>query len=312
MGDLHALTTGPVSPAVATIFAALGGLLSILLLTRARRHTGWRRVRLVTYAIPALALPAVVLPALMTVLALRVDGSVLLLAPIPLGATIAPIRVAGAGGRLAGFDRARVGELVRVGGADGTERVYLVRADGLQEITPFQQALVRNANGISPVAVGPTEIAGTPILPPLSVIGYPPPTDIPTFVRPGFDNGSICAIFRGYDLEFVLDGQLPARADQVITRGIVGPDGVPLADAVLVEPGHAVMARSLASPQASGGPLLLVTDLGIRHSLANDDVAVMLGYARNAVPVPLPASLLARVPEGVALDPARARSAVAG
>jgi hypothetical protein len=85
VGDLHALTTGPVSPAVATIFAALGGLLSILLLTRARRHTGWRRVRLVTYAIPALALPAVVLPALMTVLALRVDGSVLLLAPIPLG-----------------------------------------------------------------------------------------------------------------------------------------------------------------------------------------------------------------------------------
>ena len=85
MGDLRMLTTGPVSPVVATIFAGLGCLLSILLLTRARQHTGWRRVRLVTYAIPALALPAIFLPALVTVLGMRVEGSVLLLAPAPLG-----------------------------------------------------------------------------------------------------------------------------------------------------------------------------------------------------------------------------------
>jgi NO-binding membrane sensor protein with MHYT domain len=89
VGDLHTLTTGPVSPIVATIFAALGCLLSILLLTRARQRTGWRRVRLVTYAIPGLALPALVLPALVTVLALRVDGSVLLLVPEPLGYSLA-------------------------------------------------------------------------------------------------------------------------------------------------------------------------------------------------------------------------------
>ena len=89
MGDLQTLTTGPVSPIVATIFAALGCLLSILLLTRARQRTGWRRVRLVTYAIPGLALPAFVLPALVTILALRVDGSVLLLAPEPLGYSLA-------------------------------------------------------------------------------------------------------------------------------------------------------------------------------------------------------------------------------
>ncbi|MBX6751064.1 MAG: hypothetical protein IRY85_15545, partial [Micromonosporaceae bacterium] len=89
MGDLHMLTTGPVSPLVATIFAGLGCLLSILLLTRARQRTGWRRVRLVTYAIPALALPAIFLPALVTVLAMRVDGSVLVLAPAPLGYSLA-------------------------------------------------------------------------------------------------------------------------------------------------------------------------------------------------------------------------------
>ncbi|MCL6641034.1 MAG: hypothetical protein K6T92_06635 [Candidatus Rokubacteria bacterium] len=89
MGDLHSLSTGPVSPIVAAIFGALGSLLGILLITQARRRTGWRRLRLVAYAIVALALSAVFLPALVTVLALKVDGSVLLLAPAPLGYSLA-------------------------------------------------------------------------------------------------------------------------------------------------------------------------------------------------------------------------------
>jgi hypothetical protein len=89
MGDLHSLDTGLVSPIVATIFGALGSLLGILLITQARHRTGWRRLRLVTYAVVAVSLSAVFLPALLTVLALRVDGSVLLLAPAPLSHSLA-------------------------------------------------------------------------------------------------------------------------------------------------------------------------------------------------------------------------------
>ena len=89
MGGLHDLTTGLVSPTVAAIFATLGCLLGILLVTRARQRTGWRRVRLVAYATVGLALPALFLPGLVAVMALRVDGSVLRLVPAPLGYSLA-------------------------------------------------------------------------------------------------------------------------------------------------------------------------------------------------------------------------------
>jgi hypothetical protein len=86
--ELHDLATGPVSPTVAMIFATLGSLLGILLVTQARRRTGARRVRLVVYAALAVALPAVWLPALIAALALRVDGSVLRLTLEPLGSSL--------------------------------------------------------------------------------------------------------------------------------------------------------------------------------------------------------------------------------
>src|SRR5690606_37383948 len=66
----------------------LGSLLGVLLVTRARRRTGLRRVRLVLYAVLAVALPAIWLPGLIAVLALRVDGSVLRLNLEPLGSSL--------------------------------------------------------------------------------------------------------------------------------------------------------------------------------------------------------------------------------
>jgi len=86
---MHDLTLGPVSPIVALLFAALGALLGILLATRARRCTGGRRARLVAYATVAVAVPAVWLPALVAIMALRVDASVLLLAPVPIVTSLA-------------------------------------------------------------------------------------------------------------------------------------------------------------------------------------------------------------------------------
>jgi hypothetical protein len=86
--QLHDLATGPLSPTVAMIFAALGSLMGILLVTRARQRTGIRRLRLVAYATLAVALAVVWLPALVAVLALRVDGSVLRVAAEPLGISL--------------------------------------------------------------------------------------------------------------------------------------------------------------------------------------------------------------------------------
>ncbi|MFG1889033.1 type VII secretion protein EccB [Micromonospora sp. NPDC049051] len=226
------------------------------------------------------------------------------LAPIPLGARLGPVDVPGRGSRLARFPHARVGQLVRLSGAERAERIYLVRREGLQELTALQQALVRGAAGAQSVTVTPAELAGAPIVSRMTLPGFAPPEQVPAFVRPRA--GLLCAGMLGDAITVTVDGELPTKAAGAVARRAAG-DGAPLADAVLVAPGHAVLARSMASPGASGGPLVLVTDLGVRHACASGDVPAMLGF--SGTPVPLPAALLARVQEGVALDPARARLA---
>jgi len=225
------------------------------------------------------------------------------LAPIPLGAALGPIDVPDRGTRLRGFPHATVGQLVRLPGGDGADRVYLVRREGLQEVTPLQQALVRD--GAAPVSLTPDTLGGTPIVARMSLSGIAPPEKVPAFVRPR--EGLLCATMLADTISVTVDGNLPPSAAGVLARRGAA-QGVPLADAVLVAPGHAVLARSMASPGATGGPLVLITDVGVRHALANDQVPGMLGH--TGTPVMLPAALLERVEEGVALDPARARSAV--
>jgi hypothetical protein len=81
--------------------------------------------------------------------------------------------------------------------------------------------------------------------------------------------------------------------------------GIPLVDATIVEPGRGAIVEAMASPDATSGTLVLVTDLGIRYAVPSLEVLAALGYAAPQ-PVRLPANLVARLPEGPALDPAAA------
>ena len=65
----------------------------------------------------------------------------------------------------------------------------------------------------------------------------------------------------------------------------------------------------MPSPQADTGALFLVTDLGLRDPLANDAVLGMLGYG-SSTPVNLPATVVARLPEGPSLNPELASAPV--
>ncbi|HZN76645.1 MAG TPA: type VII secretion protein EccB [Micromonosporaceae bacterium] len=79
--------------------------------------------------------------------------------------------------------------------------------------------------------------------------------------------------------------------------------GIPLVDATIVEPGRGAIVEAMPSPDATSGTLVIVTDLGIRYAVPSLDVLRALGYA-TVEPVRLPANLVARLPEGPALDPA--------
>jgi hypothetical protein len=58
----------------------------------------------------------------------------------------------------------------------------------------------------------------------------------------------------------------------------------------------------MPSPTATSGSLFLVTDEGRRYGISDDDARDTLGYG-DMTPVQMPASLVARIPAGDALDP---------
>ncbi len=89
IGGLHHLAFGPVGPVAAGLFGALGCLMAIVLMARARRTTGGRRLRLVAYATTAIAGPGIWLPALIGVLGVEVENSVVRLGAIGLALSFA-------------------------------------------------------------------------------------------------------------------------------------------------------------------------------------------------------------------------------
>ena len=79
---------------------------------------------------------------------------------------------------------------------------------------------------------------------------------------------------------------------------------------VSISPGTGVLVEADISPDAPGGALSVVTDLGLRYPLVSRDVIGYLGYGGRPV-VHLPAGLVSLLPAGPALDPATASSPAA-
>ncbi|GAB3158658.1 type VII secretion protein EccB [Micromonospora sonneratiae] len=162
--------------------------------------------------------------------------------------------------------------------------------DGVAEALPLSTMQAAAAEKQPPSTHGPGAAPATP----------------PLIVVPESPDFAICAEFN--------DAVNPPRlAVDTTTQQPLGtttrrrsPEGVALADRVEVTPGWAALVEAVPTPDAPVGTRYLVTDLGVRHALANQDVQRLLGYA-GVEPLRLPASMIARLPEGPALDPVAAR-----
>ena len=133
-----------------------------------------------------------------------------------------------------------------------------------------------------------------------------PPATQPRLV-PAAD-GAVCG--RIPDDRGLQEIRVGATVSQVPEDGGTGaraPAGGALADHVVVPPGRGALVEAAAAPDATGGAISVVTDLGRRHAVSGIEVLAMLGYGQ-AKPVRLPASLVTLVPAGEALDPEAARS----
>ncbi len=238
------------------------------------------------------------------------DSSAIALPPallnaVPAGPDIGPIRTPRSDkpSAVPGF---KVGEVFVVSNPDGN-KLYGVALDiGVSTVTAVQATILvtDKANGGGPLrelslaAYAAATKQGTLI----PSGDNAPPANTPTQVKPSA-NGGVCATFTAGNAipELSVAASVPAANGEVRSQRPAG-ELAPGVDYVAVPPGRGVVVESLASPGATAGSLAVVSDLGLRFAVPSADVLAKLGY-KDVAPQRFPASLVALIPAGRALDP---------
>jgi len=248
--------------------------------------------------------PRTVVPALFGAVSAAPVGTAWLNA-LPAGADIARISVDGRGRPSPSLPDRVIGEILATETGSGTQ-FWLVLPDGAAPITPLQQAVLNAEFPAEPTPVPVATVTNGPISARRLPAGdTQPPESPPPLVAPAGGDG-LCAVTGDPAAPPAVwtGGTVPGLAAAIPTPG-ASPDGVPLADGVLVPSGRVATVRAKASPTAPSGPYYVVTDLGLRHSVPTPAVLESLGYPPEQV-VDVPATLIGLLPAGPTLDPAAA------
>jgi ESX secretion system ATPase EccB len=238
------------------------------------------------------------------------------LSALPAGKPLAVANVSGRGQPSTIISGATVGEVMQVQ-SGGRTQYYLVEQKQIQPITPVEADITMADPAVQRVVYHGHKPAAVPMSPatannvPQASVPPPDPTDPPsnppTMASVNSDQSTVCASFQNAGLvpdiavEAAVEGAALAPATEERTQ-----NGTPLANRVKVEPGWGSLVESMSSPTAGSGSLFLVTDEGRRYGISSDDALSALGY-QNVTPIPMPASLVARIPAGDALDPLAAQ-----
>lgn len=235
------------------------------------------------------------------------------------GAPLGPIAVARPGAvstAVPGRDDIRVGMLLVVRTANGSQQYYLAGPDSLQPITEAQYDIQRAypqtmaaypAGTPAALPLDPSLVVAARRLDASATAADGAPGTRPDIAGLADAATTVCATFApGTDVpRLIVSPTLPPANPLSATEGRSAA-GTPLADRVYVPPGQAALVDAMPSPDAPSGTLAVVTDEGRCYALASADVLKTLGYG-TAQPVHLPAGLVARLPQGPSLDPAAAR-----
>jgi len=237
---------------------------------------------------------------------------------LPTGRDLVPEPVAERGAASSAFPGAISGEVRYVQSANDRQ-YYEVTPTRIKEITEVQHLIL-----LADPAIQDTVYAGR--VPELLVIPAAvaaeltddrrqplperaptdPPADQPTMFEIAAPNPTICGSFAADEEtpQISVESAVAGAEDAIATERRTAA-GTVLADRVLVEPGRGTIVEEMPSASAVVGVRYLVTE-GRRYRLSVE-VQTMLGYGTEAIA--LPASLIARVPAGGALDPRAAREA---
>ncbi|MDG4765074.1 type VII secretion protein EccB [Solwaraspora sp. WMMD406] len=232
---------------------------------------------------------------------------------VPAGPDLAPPAVPGRGGagRQLDGDQTRIGQLFAVRDVAGDQTYYLLRADGLVQLSDLDAALVladpdtAAAYPDGPVVARPLS-AATPagaLAPVTAGTGGDRPTALPRQVTVGAGQAA-CVLAtpatEGAQAELVL-----AAAAATTAAPVVAPAGSPadgrLADRVRVAGSSGALIRPVVAPDVPGIAYFLVTDEGIKYPIPSQAVLLALGYDASDA-VAMAPQLLSLLPTGPALD----------
>jgi type VII secretion protein EccB len=231
--------------------------------------------------------------------AIRVSPAVAEAVPAGRPIVTMAVRAAGAPSRaVPGRTDQRAGQVL-VGAQ--AERYYLAEVDRLRPISRLQYDIQLAARGTAARPLDLTEAATAVQEAEVPAAAGDPPRTAPRFVT-GAATTTVCLVFepaRGVPV-LLVDPAMPAADPMSGTPGRTDR-GTRLADRMLVPGGWVAVVESMPSPNAPAGTLLLVTDLGIAHPLADPALLEVLGYP-NARPVKMPGGVVARIPMGSGLS----------
>ncbi|MBT8227787.1 MAG: type VII secretion protein EccB [Dactylosporangium sp.] len=240
---------------------------------------------------------------------------------LPAGEPIGTIRLPGLGKTSTAVSDAVVGQVYVVANEAGDKQYYLVNTASLVPISQLQAdvlladpVIINKAyNGRSAPQALPLSAAAATSARKATVVyeNTQPPATTPTIATLAGEDPALCASYASGRAEpkVLLDADVRAVTNAARTTGQTAA-GTPLADRVVVRGGHGALVAAMPSPDAPGGALHLVTDLGMRYPLASNEVPSIFGYSTKNI-VKLPASLIARIPSGPSLDPAAATRSIA-
>ncbi|GAA1851210.1 type VII secretion protein EccB [Asanoa iriomotensis] len=217
-------------------------------------------------------------------------------------------RIDGAGdtsSRRIGGDRGEIGQVYRAG-----QQRYVLTRDGLVTIGDVSARLLLADDPreieISAADAAAALVRGASVEPKGFPAALPeiPPTQAADPMLCAVHEGGVTPRVRRYAA--VASG-LPAGAG---SAGGPGADGVGTADRVVVDSGKGALVRVEPAPGVKADTTTyLITDQGYKFPLRDEgqvNAAAALGYG-GADPLPVPANLLALVPNGPVLDPGAAQ-----
>ncbi|BBZ37617.1 ESX-4 secretion system ATPase EccB4 [Mycobacterium conspicuum] len=237
--------------------------------------------------------------------ALRLEGRVprnvsrALLNAIPEAPAITAPRIRGAGGAARGLPGFPVGSVLRISRGDGDE-YYAVLTDGVQRIGQVATDLLRfsdSQRAANVIAVAPDVIRAAPISTTLPVSTFPDRAPAAADAR----DTSYCATWASDGtggVAFLTGTGLPVPVGRLPVTLAQADGAGPALDAVYLPPGRSAYVA------AKGGARYLVTDVGVRFAIHDDEAAHSLGLP--AVPLPAPWAVLAALPSGPELSRATA------